>query len=109
MIRHAISPFRYSALCAALIFLSCGCSHINLYHNHLTQEPFLNEKERPLAIIAYNESATEDSSTLHLYKAHKGYAIKAYLDGDANQSTNAVISKSKERKMFVGMEWKWSF
>ncbi len=109
MIKHSISTVAHGLCLAALMMLCGACSHMNFYRNSISQEPFLLEKERPLGTVDLSGSKDDLASDVHLYKIHKGYALKSHIASDANHSSSMIISKDKHRRLFTGFEWKWNF
>lgn len=95
--------------CACILLGSTACSNLSVHRMHRHSDPLAGYKERPLGRISYDERHEESAHHVHLYKIHKGYALKARLDRDEDDSTDIVISKDKEKKWFAGMQWKWVF
>lgn len=108
MVRVGRPSLVYSVvLCIALS--ACGPSSIVRYQNQPDDYRYPHGKDRPLGTLHLNGTPKEPQEQIHLYKVHKGYALRGYIEETPKHATAIRISRDKEYKWFGGLEWRWNF
>lgn len=89
---------------------ACQSSSLALYKSSADDNhPLRHGDDRAIATLSMQDDSAHSPQQLHLYKIHKGYALRNYIDQTPNRTSAIALSHDHEHQWFTGLNVSWSF
>lgn len=95
--------------CAGTVLSACSGTMIAPYHAQPNDYRYPHADQRELGTLHFGGTPEVPQEQIHLYKIHKGYALRGHLDESPSKATALRLSRDKDYKWFGGLEWRWNF